>query len=307
MYRLFLENGQKAAQAEGSPFADAKDLEAPPKGLLLYPRQWYLGFCHHLEMINNIFYNCHSYSNTNDIKLFFDKSACHAMLSKHGIPVPPAIAGIRSFDELEDRMNKRGWSRVFVKLNHGYSGIGVVALEKSKNRIQAHTTVETAHSETGGQLFSTRRIHKYRNKREIAGLIDALCLQGVIAERWVPKAGIDNHSVDLRVLMICGEPAHKVLRSSKSPITNLHLLNQRGSTHKLKERMGAENWGKLLKTCRNIGKLFPKSCQFAVDMAVTARFDKHYVLELNAFGDLLNGVTCKGLECNLFQFFYLNH
>lgn len=301
MYKLFLRHGQKAAQAEGSPFVATQDLQEPPRGLLLHPRQWYLGFCYQLERINTLFDHCHFYSNTDDIALFFDKSCCHAMLSRHGIPVPAAMPGITSFEELEDQMNKQGWSRVFVKLNHGYSGMGVVALEKSKNCFQAQTTVELLHAKTGCQLFSSRRIHKYTTKEAIACLINALCSQGVIVERWVPKAGIDNRIVDLRVLMVNGEPAHIILRSSKSPITNLHLLNQRDSAHKLKERMGADNWGELLKTCKKVAKLFPKSYQLSVDIAVSTRFDKHYVLEINGFGDLLKGTLCKGLNTYEYQ------
>lgn len=301
IYKLFLCHGHEAAQTEGSPFVAAQHLPEPPKGLILHPRQWYLGFCAVLKMINTIFTDCYSLSNTNDIALFFDKSSCHAKLSKHKIPVPPALPAVNSFEELEYWMKKHNWARVFIKLNHGYSAMGIVALEKSKNSLQARTTVEMVHSKAGCQLFNTRKLRRYKKKEEIACLIDELCRQGVIVERWIPKAGIDNRIVDLRVLIIKGEPAHMALRCSKSPITNLHLLNQRDNEHKLKQRMGEEGWNELLKTCRSVAKLFPGSYQLAVDVAITSGFDQHYILEINAFGDLLNGITCKGLNTYEYQ------
>jgi hypothetical protein len=44
----------------------------------------------------------------------------------------------------------------------------------------------------------------------------------------MPKAGIDGRTFDLRVLVIAGRARHAVARLSRGPMTNLHLLNERG-------------------------------------------------------------------------------
>ena len=44
-------------------------------------------------------------------------------------------------------------------------------------------------------------------------------------------------------------------------------------------------------TCRAVGQAFPGALQLGIDVAVACGFARHYVLEVNAFGDLLKGMT----------------
>jgi hypothetical protein len=56
-------------------------------------------------------------------------------------------------------------------------------------------------------------------------------------EEWVPKAGIADHTFDLRIVTIAGQPRHTVLRLSKAPMTNLHLGAHRGALQEVRSRM----------------------------------------------------------------------
>ncbi len=299
IYRKMLLLGASAAAAEGGahigPDAVADLVER--KGEILYLRQWYLGFCRALEKIKEVAEQGDFMftSDPDDIAVMFDKRACHRRLLKAGIRVPPALGPAESFDELIDETAKAGWSRVFVKPAHGSSASGVVALERSRGRIQAATSAEIVVEDGKTRIFNSRRMSRYRNIDQLRPLIDELCRHKVHVERWVPKAGVDGKTCDLRVLAVNGEPRHMVLRKSRSPITNLHLLNERDSAERLREKMSKSSWHALLETCRKTARVFPKTMAMGLDIAVAAALRNHYVLEVNAFGDLLNGVLWQGM------------
>ena len=89
------------------------------------------------------------------------------------------------------------------------------------------TTVEMVSSAVGVRLYNTRALRRYTSAAEIARLIDALAPHGLQVEAWIPKASVDGRIADLRFLVIAGEPAFRVLRKSRHPITNLHLGGER--------------------------------------------------------------------------------
>src|SRR5690606_10266155 len=91
-----------------------------------------------------------------------------------------------------------------------------------------------------------------------------------------------------------GEPRHMVLRRSRSCLTNLHLLNKRGDATLLRNRMDEAAWARMLDTCRRVAQLFPRTLHLGIDLAVGVDLRRHAVLEVNAFGDLLKGVTDQG-------------
>jgi len=88
-----------------------------------------------------------------------------------------------------------------------------------------------------------------------------------------------------------------VVRLSPSPITNLHLLNDRSDPSALMRRMGDAAWSDALRACeRSVRVCAPDSLYAGVDLAVMTGFRRHAVLEVNAFGDLLPGVTSGGQD-----------
>jgi glutathione synthase/RimK-type ligase-like ATP-grasp enzyme len=232
-----------------------------------------------------------------EVALMFDKPACQQRLREGGVPVPKCLGIAGSFDELREAMRAQGCARVFVKLAHGSSASGVVAYQTNGSRHCATTTVEVVRR--GGQtlLYNSRRVGTYRDAHEIAALIDELCRHRAYVERWFPKAGIHGRTFDLRVVVIAGRARHKVVRLSRHPLTNLHLLNGRGSAEAVASRMGEAAWAEALRACERVMQVaFPRSLYAGIDLAVAPDFRGHAVLEVNAFGDLLPGIMDEGLD-----------
>ena len=127
-------------------------------------------------------------------------------------------------------------------------------------------------------------------------MIDALCAHRVHVEEWIPKAGLDGRTFDLRVVVIDGTARQIVARLSRSPMTNLHLLNRRGDPAAVLERMGPEAWRAARRTCERAAAAFPGCLHLGVDLLVAPGFRRHAVLEANAFGDLLPGVLHQGVD-----------
>jgi hypothetical protein len=281
--------------------ASRRAVESLPfdKGLILYPRQWYLGFRAALRRIAADLVGCRSHRLMNearDVEIMFDKQRCHALLSDGGVAVPPSIGPIRGFDDLLARMLAVGWRRVFVKLAHGSSASGVVAYQADgSGRQQAVTTVEMVHQAGELKLYNSRRLRTYTDSREIATLIDALARHRVHVERWLPKAGIDGRTFDLRVLVVAGRARHVVVRLSRSPLTNLHLLNDRADPACVSSRMGEAAWSAAMRECERAMACFSGSLHGGVDLMIAAGLRRHAVLEVNAFGDLLPGALWRGM------------
>ena len=119
------------------------------------------------------------------------------------------------------------------------SGQGVALLEGGAGTAaRPPKPTRPAASSDRGRRFEVARPARADNKQlpEIAALIDALCSHRVHVEEWIPKAGLDGHTLDLRVVVIDGTARQIVARLSRSPMTNLHLLNERGDPAAVRER-----------------------------------------------------------------------
>jgi hypothetical protein len=269
------------------------------KGRIWYPRQWYLGFRATLRRLDEQMSRCPAHVPTHrppDVAVLFDKCGCQELFARHGIPVPRGLGPVQSFEELHERLRQTGWRRVFVKLAHGSSASGVVAYQTNGAQQLAVTTVEMVRQRGELRLYNSRRIRRYHKPADIAELIDALAREGVRVEEWVPKAGFGGHVFDLRVVVIAGTARHVVVRMSRGPMTNLHLLNRRGDLSAVLERMGPDAWEAARGTCERTAAVFPDGLHLGVDLLIATGFRGQAVLEGNAFGDLLPGVLSEGVD-----------
>lgn len=269
------------------------------RGRILFPRQWFLGFRELLRRIEAQVKECPGARVMNgpaDVEVMFDKPASHARLAAAGVPVARSLGVVAGYDDLLARMARAKCARVFLKLAHGSSASGAVAFETRGARQQATTTVEVV--ERGGEraLFNSRRLRVHRDPATIAALVDALARHRLHAEAWVPKAGFQGRTCDLRVVVIAGRACHVVVRLSRGPITNLHLLNARGDAEALAARAGPARWQAALAACEAAAAAFPGSLYAGVDLLLAPGFRRHAVLEVNAFGDLLPGVAWRGMD-----------
>jgi glutathione synthase/RimK-type ligase-like ATP-grasp enzyme len=269
------------------------------RGRLRHPRQWYRGFRALLRRLAGDLAACPSvrvFNHPDDIKTMFDKRLCQRRFADAGVPVPAGLGPAASFDELMERMRSAGRRRAFVKLAHGSSASGAVALALNGARMRAYTTVELVREGGETRLYNSRRVRMVETPDDIKTVLDALCREGVQAEEWIPKAGMDGHVFDLRVLVIAGRVRHIVPRLSLTPMTNLHLLNPRGDLQRVRDSVPLARWEAALESCRRAADLFPASRYAGVDLLFAPAFRRHAVLEINAFGDLLPGVLCDGRE-----------
>ncbi|MEU5990309.1 STM4014 family protein [Spirillospora sp. NPDC047418] len=223
-----------------------------------------------------------------EIAVMFDKRPAHARLQAAGVPVPAALPGIDGYAALRSRMEESGERRVFVKPAHGSSASGVVALQTAPGgRVRAVTSA----SMVGGQLFNSLRVRSYETEEEVAALIGLLAPDGLHVERWLPKAALDGRVFDLRVVVIGGDPTHAVVRTSRTPMTNLHLGGARGDLGAVRRAVGEDGWRRALDVCARAAACFPGSPMVGVDLLVGAGLKRFAVCEVNAFGDLLPRLT----------------
>ncbi len=291
--RLLLKRGAPLVESEY-----IKTLDEPlAKGQLFSTRQWYLGLCAALDLIDMqrvIAPPHHIMNGTEGIRMMFDKRATQQILHAKNIPTPPFLPPIASYDQLRAEMQAARIRRVFIKPTHGSSASGMIAYETNGRQEKATTTVEQA---VDGKLFNSRRIRVLRGSAEIPRLIDTICRQRVHVERWIPKASLQGQqSFDVRIVVINGKAQHSIVRLSRTPFTNLHLLNDRLPIETLIAYIGEERWRAAQTTCERAVACLPDAFYAGVDLLFASTLRRHYVLELNAFGDLLPTVRVDGRD-----------
>lgn len=258
-------------------------------GEILFPRLWYAGFCRALGRITAQLAEApphHLLTDPDEIAVFFDKSATHTRLLDAGLPVPRALPEIESLSQLAAAMAGMRLRQAFVKLKHGSSASGAVAVRTDgAGRWRAYTTVERSEN----RLYNNRRIRTVENPEEIDTLIRALVPHGLHVEEWLPKATLNGSCFDIRALVIRGKLCHVVARISDSPMTNLHLLNRRADAEAVRATVGETAWESLHDVAARTAEVFPKSLHIGLDVMWLPKFRRLFILEANAFGDLLPG------------------
>ncbi|MEW2071530.1 STM4014 family protein [Streptomyces sp. NPDC007346] len=232
-----------------------------------------------------------------DLAALFDKRLCHALLEAAGVAVPasptsgPQGAAVRGWSDVRALMREHRMPRAFVKLAHGSSASGVLAVETAgPGRVRASTSVER---DPEGRLFNSLRVRRYTTEREVGALVDALAPDGLHIERWLPKASQRGRAADLRIVVVGGRATHAVVRTSLSPMTNLHLGGARGDLDEVRAAVSAVGgcWREALALCERAAACFPGTLCVGVDLLPTAGWRRFAVGEVNAFGDLLPGLT----------------
>lgn len=262
-------------------------------GQILNGAAWYRGFVRLLEGIrDHLPPGCHLMNQPDDIAVMFDKPRCYQRLFAAGIPVPHCLGSVDSFTTLRHQMDEQRQMRVFIKPAFGSSASGVVAYQRYGRHQRLIGPIEYWNNGDEVRLYNNRRMITYTDGLDIRMIIDTLCQEPTQIETWLPKAMIDEFLFDLRVVVIAGRVRHCVVRMSRSPITNLHLLNPRGELELAQASVGMEAWNAAMQTCERVAGLF--SSQYAgIDLMFEPN-GNHAVLEVNAFGDLLPNVLHEG-------------
>ncbi|MBD0400429.1 STM4014 family protein [Flammeovirga sp. EKP202] len=257
------------------------------KGRIQYSRQAYLGFKEALKFVENCAMkkeNVRFINTPTAILQMFDKKNAHQILLEHHVAKTKFLGTVRNYEELQQMMNQAKEHQVFIKLAHGSSSSGVMAYRRSKSREVLKTSVEIDKSSA---LYNSLNISTYRDATKIELIINQLAKEHLIVEKWEPKATFNNKVFDLRLVVIDQKVEHVVMRSSTSPMTNLHLGNERGDLNGLIDYLGNEKWEEIKQTAIQAVKSFQGAMVAGVDLMVQSNSHKVKIIEVNAFGDLV--------------------
>ena len=114
--------------------------------------------------------------------------------------------------------------------------------------------------------------------------------EGAIVQRGIPMAQVDGQNFDVRVVCVDGKPAATIFRLSPHPMTNLHLGGRRGHYEQCRAAIPTREWLDALDHCADAAACFDSTIA-GVDLLFERGFRRHYVLEVNAFGDFFPGWT----------------
>lgn len=264
-------------------------------GRIYAPAQWFKGWKVCLDRIaqeaREVWPGVQFWNDPDEIGMMFDKRECQLHLMRQGISVPPILPSsepIQCWEQLRAAMDASRMHRVFIKLACGSAASGVVAYQVNP-RTGVEIAVTTVGMETSqGQtlFYNEGKLQKYTHPEEIRTLLDWLCAEGAQIERWMPKAMLDQRVYDIRQLVMAGQAGHAVMRLSRTPITNLHLRNER----MLPAEAGLPDphMSMIQRVARDTMLTFPNSWSAGIDVMLTSGMEpRAYVLDVNPFGDLL--------------------
>lgn len=279
--RLLIQRGAEVL-GQSSPDYD------PAHGRIQHNRLWFAGFKDALTNLPDLpFLN-----DPEAILVMTDKVQTHAWFDELGVSHPPFHGLVHDFSDVQNLIHNKHF-RLFLKPRFGSSASGVIALRSDGKRFHASTSVEVS----DGQLFNSLKVRTYDSEREVAHLIDVLGQEELIAETWVPKAGIGRDTCDLRLVATRSSAAvHAVVRLSKSPMTNLHLGNRRGHLNDVLSRIGEAQWADLMSELQRILSSKKGAFYSGFDVTFDSSWRRSFVLEANAFGDLIPGVLVDGMD-----------
>ena len=301
--KALLAAGAEAAAAEGTPVISPAALAglAEDRGLILHPRQWFLGLRATLTAWDAALAgrDILRTAPAAGVLTMFDKPACHAALQAAGVPVPESLGPVRGFGEFTERAAAAGWDRVFLKPAHGSSASGVLALHRTGGGDggggwTAVTGAESVRGPGGVRLYNSLRVRRYAEEADVRALVDEVARHRAHAERWLPKATLAGRGFDLRVVSVAGGPRHAVARTARGPLTNLHLGGRRGNLDAARSAVGPAAWAAAMGTVTAAAAVFPRTLAVGWDVLLTPGGRSHAILEANAFGDLLPRLTHRG-------------
>lgn len=258
------------------------------KGRIYFPGIWYKGFQKLLNAITTATDDVVWFNHPEDIITMFNKPLTKKINCAHCLPLLPDFD---SYDSFLAYIQSQPHSRFFIKLNYSSSASGVMAFEYNRKtgKAQAQTTIELVRNGSDCYFYNSLKLKKYSDHHDLADTLNYLFQQGAYVEPWIAKAQHDEGVFDLRVLAINGKRQHCIARVSKTPITNLHLGNQRRAVDEL--AISNKQWQEIDQLVVDVMQNFSRSLYSGLDILLPRDENKSPILlEANAFGDLLPGL-----------------
>ncbi|NPC50727.1 hypothetical protein D7X99_07905 [Corallococcus sp. AB032C] len=296
--RAFLQRGYADALGAGCDTITPEALEALPDehGRVLCPRQHHLGFLRVLEELSARFAQRPRWrvlSSPRAIADLFDKRITSRRYASLGIPVPPFldVTPGTTPEALRQALRDANFREAFVKLSCGSSASCLAMYRPGRAEGSLLTSL---HRGTTG-WFNSLKVRRVTDAREVDAVLSFLLREGSQVEEARPKARLGGDLFDCRVLTVRGEPVFTVVRQSRLPITNLHLGGYRGDLDAFHAAVPPSELEAAMESCRAVARAHD-CLHVGIDLMFEDFFHGHRVLEANAFGDLLPGLTRDGLS-----------
>jgi hypothetical protein len=290
--RALLRRGYEATRALGRPTTldpDAVEALAFEPGRILAPRQAHEGFVAALGDLARVAALRPSWRLLTPawaIREMFDKRAASRRLADEGVPVARALPTRETAHELRSCLKDEQVGAAWIKLTCGSSASCLALWQLAGPTETLITTMER----TPRGLYNSKRVRRYARRDDVDRLVDFLLGEGAHVEENVPRATLRDRWIDCRVVVVAGEREFVVVRSSRVPMTNLHLGGDRSDVSSLAPHCPPDVLAAALESCRRVRHVY-QALHVGVDVAFTRGFESHVVLEANAFGDFVHGLT----------------
>jgi len=216
-----------------------------------------------------------------------DKWDCQQRLKLAGVRTPRLLGVVRDMEHLRELMCSNNMWRVFLKPRYGSSASGVAALQihPSGKWLSLSGSIEVCSKSE--RLYNSLKIRRYTDAALIEYIVNHLCRDQLYAEQWIPKSRLGNKVYDIRAVCLRAVADHYVVRLSNSPLTNMHLGNSKQALSALR----LSSWQRQALDCTvaQVSACFPSALYMGIDVLLPRGSSKPVVLEVNAFGDQVNG------------------
>lgn len=276
-------------------------------GELTATDDWFYGFSHFLQKIELLIpsnYDVRFLNSVESILLMTDKWRCQHHFQEHHIPTPKILGQIHNYESFEALLQQYPESsQVFIKPRFGSSASGVIAYRHNRRGQQIASSSITFEGDTA---FNSKKVKRYSNPKDITRLINIIAPYGAYVEEWIAKPGLKldkcQLSFDFRVVTIATEPHYQIVRASSHPMTNLHLDSKRLEAQMVN---GKCDIPAMQATVKQAARAFSGAAVIGFDVICSA--SSSWVLEANAFGDLLLYITHQGRTTYGAQLDYILH
>ena len=117
--------------------------------------------------------------------------------------------------------------------------------------------------------------------------------EGAIVQRGIPMAQIDGQNFDVRVVCVYGKPVGDDLPAQPAPDDEPAPRRPPRRLRRCRAAIPTRDWLDALDHCAEAAACFD-SAVAGVDLLFERGFRRHYVLEVNAFGDFFPGWPTAG-------------
>ena len=165
-----------------------------------------------------------------------DKAATAARLTEEGVPRPEGFRATNA-RTLAEQLERERWPEVFIKLRCGACGAGIFHLTTFP-RPAGRATVRRGPDSRVYGVFGMPLVPQ----REWRDTLRWLLSEGAWVERGLATARLGLARLDLRIVVIDGQPCHTVGRASRLPVTNLSQGGRRVPAEEARAVLGPRAW-----------------------------------------------------------------